>query len=57
MGEELDWTTSYCLDEEGFPEILWETLMRFGYTQHPEYQSREYEESGTQKCDMYVNVF
>ena len=57
MAEESGWTTSYCLHEEGFPQILWETLMRFGYTQRPKYQSKEYEEFGTQGCDVYVKVF
>src|SRR6266540_2924088 len=57
MGEELGWTTSYCLEEEGFPEVLWETLMRFGYVQHPEYRIQEFEEFGTQKCEVYLNIF
>src|SRR6266540_718640 len=57
MTEESGWTTSYCLYEEGFPQILWETLMRFGYTQRPEYQSKEYEEFETKRCDVYVRVF
>src|SRR6266540_7049540 len=31
--------------------------MRFSYTQRLEYQSKEYEESRTQRCDVYVKVF
>src|SRR6266498_5737927 len=57
MGEELGWTISFCLEEEGFPEVLWETLMRFGYVHHPEYRIQEFEESGTQKCEVYLNIF
>jgi len=57
MGEELDWTTSYCLDEEGFPELLWETLIRFGYTHRPEYRIREYYGVGTQKCEVHLTIF
>src|SRR6266540_5492761 len=57
MGEELEWITSYCLDEEGFLEILWETLMRFGYTHRPEYRSREYYGAGTQKCEVHLSIF
>ena len=51
------WTATYCLDVQGFPLILWETLMRFGYTQHPEYRGREYQEHGTSKCEVHVLVF
>src|SRR6266511_6013425 len=57
MGEKLDWTTSYCLEEEGFLEILWETLMRFGYTHCPKYRSREYYGTGTQKFEVHLNIF
>ena len=34
-----------------------EILMRFGYTQRPEYRGREYQEHGTNRCEVHVLVF
>jgi hypothetical protein len=31
------WTHLSCLEEGGFPALLWDTLMDFGYTAYPEY--------------------
>jgi hypothetical protein len=35
------WTHLNCLEEGGFPELLWDTLKDFGYTAYPEYSARE----------------
>jgi hypothetical protein len=35
------WTHLYCLEEGGFPALLWDTLNDFGYTACPEYSARE----------------
>jgi hypothetical protein len=35
------WTHFNCLREGGFPALLWDTLMDFGYTAYPEYSTRE----------------
>ena len=48
------WTTSYCLDKEGFPKILYDTMVRLGILDHPEYVSREYEEYGTEWYEVIV---
>ncbi|RLN04679.1 uncharacterized protein C2845_PM13G05080 [Panicum miliaceum] len=46
----------YCLDEEGFPELLRDTAFRLGISEHPEYEGREYEEYGTQRCEVTIHV-
>jgi hypothetical protein len=35
------WTHLNCLEEGGFPALLWGTLKDFGYTAYPEYSARE----------------
>jgi hypothetical protein len=35
------WTHLNCLEEGGFPALLWDTLNDFGYTAYPEYSARE----------------
>jgi hypothetical protein len=35
------WTHLNCLEEGGFPALLWDTLKDFGYTAYPEYSTRE----------------
>jgi hypothetical protein len=35
------WTHLNCLEEGGFPALLWDTLKDFGYTTYPEYSARE----------------
>jgi hypothetical protein len=35
------WTHLKCLEEGGFPALLWDTLKDFGYTAYPEYSTRE----------------
>jgi hypothetical protein len=36
-----EWTHLNCLEEGGFPALLWGTLKDFGYTMYPEYSARE----------------
>jgi hypothetical protein len=35
------WTHLNCLEEGGFPALVWGTLKDFGYTAYPEYSARE----------------
>jgi hypothetical protein len=35
------WTHLNCLEEGGFPALLWDTLKDFGYATYPEYSARE----------------
>jgi hypothetical protein len=35
------WTHLNCLEEGGFPALLWDTLKDLGYTVYPEYSARE----------------
>jgi hypothetical protein len=49
------WTHLNCLDEGGFPALLWDTLKDFGYAAYPEYSARELMTSG-QLLRWEVNV-
>jgi hypothetical protein len=49
------WTHLNCLEEGGFPALLWDTLKDFGYTVYPEYSARELMTSG-QLLRWEVNV-
>ena len=50
------WVKSDCLTTEGFPQLLWETLQRLGYTEAPMYYGREYVEDGVPKCEIHVRI-
>jgi hypothetical protein len=50
------WTSSYCLTTPGFPKLLYATMTRLGILDHPEYVGREYEEYGTERCDVVIFV-
>jgi len=51
-----EWTTSYCLNKDGFPKLLYATMSRIGLLDHPEYVGREYEEYGTERCEVIIYV-
>jgi hypothetical protein len=36
-----EWTHLNCLEEGGFPALLWDTLKDFWYTMYPKYSARE----------------
>jgi hypothetical protein len=40
------WTHLNCLEEGGFPALLWDTLKDLGYTVYPEYSAREFMTAG-----------
>jgi hypothetical protein len=44
------WTLVNCLEEGGFPTLLWDTLKNFGYTAYPEYLAREVMTMGQLLC-------
>ena len=48
------WVSSYCLSTEGFPKILYATLQKLGVKNRPEYEGREYEKYGTERCEVTV---
>ena len=50
------WVSSYCLNVEGFPRILHATLQKLRVKDHPEYEGREYEEHGTEQCEVTVYI-
>ena len=50
------WVSSYCLNVEGFPRILHATLQKLGVNDRPEYEGREYEEHGTERCEVTVYI-
>ena len=50
------WVSSYCLNVEGFPRILHATLQKLKVKDHPEYEGREFEEQGTERCEVIVYI-
>ena len=48
--------SSYCLNAEGFPNILNATLQKIGVKDHPEYEGREYEKHGTERCEVTIYI-
>ena len=46
---------SYCLNEECFPKLLCDTMVRLGTSEHLEYEGREYE-YGTERCEVTIRV-
>jgi hypothetical protein len=44
------WTHLNCLEEGGFPALLWDTLKDLGYTAYPEYSARELMTAGQLFC-------
>ena len=50
------WVSSYCLNIEGFPRILHATLQKLGVKNHAEYECREYEEHGTERCEVTIYI-
>ena len=51
-----DWVSSYCLNTEGFPKILYAILQKLRVKDHPEYEGREYEKHGTERCEVTVYI-
>ena len=50
------WVSSYCLNTEGFPRILYVTLQKLGVKDRPEYEGREYEKHDTERCEVTVYI-
>ena len=50
------WVSSYCLNTEGFPKILYATLQKLGVKDRPEYEGREYEKHGTEWCEVTIYI-
>jgi hypothetical protein len=50
------WTTTHCLEEDGFPKVLLAATARLGIPAHPEYMGREYKERGTKFCEVIVHI-
>ena len=50
------WVSSYYLNIEGFPRILHATLQKLRVKERPEYEGREYEEHGPERCEVTVYI-
>jgi hypothetical protein len=50
------WISNYCLHTKGFPKLLYATMQRFGIQEHPKYKGLEYEEHGTERCEVTVYI-
>jgi hypothetical protein len=50
------WVSSYYLNTEGFPKILYATLQKLEVKDCPEYEGREYEKHGTKRCEVTIYI-
>ena len=50
------WDSSYCLNVEGFPRILHATLQKLRVKYRPEYEGREYQKHGTDRCEVTIYI-
>ena len=50
------WVSSYFLNTEGFSKILHVTLQKLRVKDHPEYEGREYEKHGTERCEVTIYI-
>jgi hypothetical protein len=50
------WISSYCLHTKGFPKLLYSTLQKLGIQEHPKYEGQEYEEHGTERCEVTLYI-
>jgi hypothetical protein len=51
-----DWITTYCVNEDGLPKVLYAATIRLGIPERPEYVSREFTEHGTESCEVTVHI-
>ena len=51
-----DWTTTYCINEDGFPKVLYAATVRLGIPECLEYVGREFMEHGTESCEVTVHI-
>jgi len=50
------WVTSRCLEDPGFPRLLFACMDRLGIYECPEYTVMEYIDRGTPRCEIIVCV-
>jgi hypothetical protein len=51
-----DWITTYCVNEDGLPKVLYVATVRLGILEHLEYVSHESIEHGTESCEVTVHI-
>jgi hypothetical protein len=51
-----DWTTTRCIQEEGFPQVLYAATAQLGILDRMEYVGLEYVEDGTEYCEVTVHI-
>ena len=50
------WVSSHCLNTKGFTKILYATLQKLGVKDRPEYEGREYEMHGIDRCEVTIYI-
>jgi hypothetical protein len=51
-----DWVTTCCIQEEGFPQVLYAATARLGILDHLEYVGREYVEDDIEYCEVTMHI-
>lgn len=50
------WTTTYCINEDGFSKVLYAATVQLGNPERPKYVSREFTKHGTENCVVTVHI-
>lgn len=51
-----DRITTFCINEDGFPKVLYTATTRLGIPDRPEYVGHEFVEHGTESCEVTVHI-
>jgi hypothetical protein len=51
-----DWVTTCCIQEEGFPQVLYAATARLGILDRLEYVGHEYVEDDTEYCEVTMHI-
>ena len=51
-----DWTTTYCINKDGFPRVLYAATVRLCIPERLEYMGREFVEHGTESCEVTNHI-
>jgi hypothetical protein len=51
-----NWVTTRCIQEEGFPKVLYAAAIRLGISYHPEYVGCEFVDDGMEYCEVTMHL-
>jgi hypothetical protein len=51
-----NYVTTYRINDDGFPKVVYAAMVRLGILDHPEYVGREYVVSCVECCEVTVHI-